>query len=144
MNSDPGSYQGIKGGTTMSGLILGVDGGGSKALALIASVDENGQMNILGRGRGGPSNLLLSGKEQSLASLNQAVDEAIRDAKMEGQQFLYGSNSDSGLSSQRHAIRDPVRATGLEGSGNSGRAHQPRSLALVPRSCRWRHCLLAT
>ena len=70
-------------------LLLGVDGGGSKTLALIASVDENGQMNILGRGRGGPSNLLLSGKEQSLASLNQAIDEAIKDAKVEGQQLDY-------------------------------------------------------
>ena len=70
-------------------LLLGVDGGGSKTLALIASLDENGQMKVLGRGRGGPSNLLLSGKEQSLASLDQAIDKALKDAKVEGQQLDY-------------------------------------------------------
>lgn len=38
--------------------VLGVDGGGSKTMALVAALDESGQMVILGRGRGGPSNLL--------------------------------------------------------------------------------------
>jgi len=37
-------------GAARSRLILGVDGGGSKTAALVASVDETGHMQILGRG----------------------------------------------------------------------------------------------
>ena len=70
-------------------LLLGVDGGGSKTAALIASLDQNGQMNIIGRGRGGPSNLRLAGKEQSLRSLNQAIDEALSDANVGRQNVDY-------------------------------------------------------
>ena len=49
--------------------ILGVDGGGSKTAALVAVLEESGQLSILGRGKGGPSNLRLAGKTLSLASL---------------------------------------------------------------------------
>jgi hypothetical protein len=42
-------------------MVLGIDGGGSKTAALIASLDESGELNILGHGRGGPSNLRLAG-----------------------------------------------------------------------------------
>lgn len=62
------------------GLILGVDGGGSKTAALIARVDERGEYRIIGSGIGGASNLLSAGKEQSLASLNQAITQAKIDA----------------------------------------------------------------
>ena len=57
--------------------LLGVDGGGSKTVALVAALDESGEIQVIGRGRGGPSNLRLSGKEQSLNSLDQAIDEAL-------------------------------------------------------------------
>lgn len=70
-----------------SRLLLAVDGGGSKTLALIASLDENGEIDVIGRGLGGPSNLRLSGKEQSLASLDQAIDEAMVDSGRQGQQL---------------------------------------------------------
>jgi N-acetylmuramic acid 6-phosphate etherase len=56
--------------------LLGVDGGGTKTVALIAALDEGGQITVLGRGKGGPSNLRLSGKEQSLNSLDEAINEA--------------------------------------------------------------------
>jgi N-acetylglucosamine kinase-like BadF-type ATPase len=68
-----------------SRLLLAVDGGGSKTLALIASFAENGDIHVLGRGHGGPSNLMLAGKEQSLASLDQAIDEALADTDRSGQ-----------------------------------------------------------
>ena len=48
-------------------LLLGVDGGGSKTAALVASLDDSGQLHVLGRGRGGPSNFDSAGKQQSLA-----------------------------------------------------------------------------
>ena len=44
-----------------SRLLLGVDGGGSKTTALLASVNERGDMQVIGRGDGGPSNLRLAG-----------------------------------------------------------------------------------
>lgn len=68
-----------------SRLLLAVDGGGSKTLALIAALDASGQIVVLGRGHGGPSNLRLSGKEQSLASLDKAIDEALTDSGRQGQ-----------------------------------------------------------
>lgn len=72
-----------------SRLVLGVDGGGSKTAAIVARLDANGQLSILGRGKGGPSNLRLAGKAQSLASLDQAVDEALADANISGQNLHY-------------------------------------------------------
>jgi N-acetylglucosamine kinase-like BadF-type ATPase len=63
-----------------SRLVLGVDGGGTKTEARLASLDQNGQLSILGRGRGGPSNLMLAGKEQSLRSLDDAVNEVVAGA----------------------------------------------------------------
>ena len=70
-------------------LLLGVDGGGSKTAAAVASLDNSGQLTILGRGLAGPSNLRLAGKEQSIASLNQAVDEALGEANAAGQVVDY-------------------------------------------------------
>jgi len=69
--------------------VLGVDGGGSKTMALVAELDESGQMTIIGRGRGGPSNLRLAGKEQSLNSLDQAVDDALKQAGLPGRFLDY-------------------------------------------------------
>jgi N-acetylglucosamine kinase-like BadF-type ATPase len=46
-------------------------------------------MIILGRGLAGPSNLRLAGREQSIASLNQAVDEALGEANAAGQAVDY-------------------------------------------------------
>ena len=69
--------------------ILGVDGGGSKTAALVAVLEESGQLSILGRGKGGPSNLRLAGKTLSLASLDQAVDEALADANVPGRKLDY-------------------------------------------------------
>jgi len=72
-----------------SRLLLGVDGGGSKTAAMVATLDDSGQMTIRGRGHAGPSNLRLAGKEQSIASLNQAVDEALSEANAAGQEVDY-------------------------------------------------------
>ena len=61
-------------------LLLGVDGGGSKTAAVVAGLDAVGNLNILGRGLGGPSNLRLAGKKQSLANLDQAINQALANA----------------------------------------------------------------
>jgi len=72
-----------------SWLMLGVDGGGSKTAALVALLDNSGHLHILGRGRGGPSNLRLAGRQTSLNSLNQAVDAALAEANLSGQTADY-------------------------------------------------------
>jgi N-acetylglucosamine kinase-like BadF-type ATPase len=69
--------------------LLGVDGGGSKTVALLAALDQSGEMKIIGRGRGGPSNLRLSGKQQSLDSLDQAIDGALSEAGIAGRSVDY-------------------------------------------------------
>jgi N-acetylglucosamine kinase-like BadF-type ATPase len=117
-----------------SSLILGVDGGGSKTAALIARSDDKGVIEIIGRGFGGPSNLLLAGKERSLTSLNQAIGDAMRQAGVDGQKLDYavlalaGSTSPDverdvtewasqrQLSSQLEIVHDvaPVLARGTE------------------------------
>jgi N-acetylglucosamine kinase-like BadF-type ATPase len=70
-------------------MVLGIDGGGSKTAALIASLDEAGELNVLGHGRGGPSNLRLAGKQRSLESLDRAVDEALTESNLQGQKLDY-------------------------------------------------------
>lgn len=89
MNSISPSHSPNTGITDKTRFLLGVDGGGSKTLAWLASLDESGQMLVLGRGRGGPSNLRLSGKEQSLNSLDQAVDAALLEAGIAGRCLDY-------------------------------------------------------
>jgi len=93
-------------------ILLGVDGGGSKTAALIASLERDGdgagQIHILGRGRGGPSNLRLAGKEQSLASLDKAVDEALGEANLQGRTVDYAVLALAGSSFSD--VRDEVAA----------------------------------
>ena len=67
----------------MSNLFLGIDGGGSKTLALIA--DESG--NVIGRGSAESSNYHSIGKEKAFESLNNAIRFAFEDAKLSRQIF---------------------------------------------------------
>ncbi|MEK7442283.1 MAG: BadF/BadG/BcrA/BcrD ATPase family protein [Chloroflexota bacterium] len=67
----------------MSNLFLGIDGGGSKTLALIA--DEDG--NVIGRGSAESSNYHSAGKEKAFESLNNAIRFAFDDAKLSRQNF---------------------------------------------------------
>jgi N-acetylglucosamine kinase-like BadF-type ATPase len=61
-------------------LILGVDGGGSKTVACVASVDENDQIHVLGTGHAGPSNVRAVGLASALQNLDSAVDDALGSA----------------------------------------------------------------
>ena len=58
-------------------LILGVDGGGSKTVARIANVDDDGEIRGLGNGFAGPSNVRAVGLDAALRNLDSAVDEAL-------------------------------------------------------------------
>ena len=56
--------------------LIGVDGGGSKTLALAADL----QGNILGRGTAGPSNHLSVGFEAACQAIEQAIQSALEEA----------------------------------------------------------------
>jgi len=87
MNTVAGRPARNAGASNPSRLILGVDGGGTKTMALVAEVDDTGQMTIIGRGLGGPSNLRLQGVQPSLKSLDNAIDEALAAAGVPGRKF---------------------------------------------------------
>ncbi len=57
-------------------LFAGFDGGGTKTLCVLA--DENG--NILGIGKGGPSNYLFCGKELAAQSVRDSIEQAFSKA----------------------------------------------------------------
>ncbi|RPI86665.1 MAG: BadF/BadG/BcrA/BcrD type ATPase [Chloroflexi bacterium] len=58
--------------------LIGVDGGGSKTTALIASIDGN----VLGRGIGGSSNYHAVGIEAACKALDQALENAFSSANL--------------------------------------------------------------
>ncbi|MFG0267525.1 MAG: N-acetylglucosamine kinase [Rhodopirellula sp. JB055] len=69
------------------GLILGIDGGGTKTVAWLArcdftsKTDVTNTMEIIGRGRSGPSNVRGVGFETAFNHLNQAIERAFVDAE---------------------------------------------------------------
>jgi N-acetylglucosamine kinase-like BadF-type ATPase len=65
-------------------LLLGVDGGGSKTMAVVATLHPDGAIEELGRGRSGPSNLRLAGSQLALASLGESINAALADADLTG------------------------------------------------------------
>ena len=58
-------------------LVVGVDGGGSTTLAVVARKDNG---TVLGRGVGGPSNIQAVGVAAGLAALDAAIGDAFRNA----------------------------------------------------------------
>ena len=60
-------------------LLVGVDGGGTKTVALISDVEGR----VLGRGVGGPSNYQAVGLAVARDSMNQAIRAGFADAKIE-------------------------------------------------------------
>jgi len=62
------------------GLIIGVDGGGTKTAVQIASVGQDGTIEILGEGYGGPSNVRAVGASHAKTNLDVAIDAAHRAA----------------------------------------------------------------
>jgi N-acetylglucosamine kinase-like BadF-type ATPase len=64
-------------GTTDSGLVLGIDGGGSHTVALLTTVGGE----VLGRGESGPSNLQAVGVAKALQALDDAIAGAFTAAR---------------------------------------------------------------
>ncbi len=57
-------------------LFLGVDAGGTKTLALVATAGTGGRFCILGVGVAGPGNPLSSGLDQAMRSVHDAIGQA--------------------------------------------------------------------
>jgi N-acetylglucosamine kinase-like BadF-type ATPase len=64
----------------MRRLVLGADGGGSKTAVRVAAVADDGALEMLGEGYGGPSNVRAVGHAHAEINLNVAVDAALRHA----------------------------------------------------------------
>jgi N-acetylmuramic acid 6-phosphate etherase len=84
-------------------LVLGIDGGGTNTVALLARRQPGSEKGwtVLGRGEAGPSNLQAVGANRTMRSLDEAVSKAFTEA---------------------HLARRPVRAAclGLAGVGRPG------------------------
>jgi len=61
------------------GLILGVDGGGSKTVAWLGRWDGQ-HLECIGKGRGGPSNLQAVGHETALKNIQQSINLTVEQA----------------------------------------------------------------
>ena len=57
-------------------IVLGVDGGGTKTLAWVAQIDQQGTEQVLGEGYAGSSNQVAVGIESALENLAEAIDKA--------------------------------------------------------------------
>ncbi len=68
---------------TAHDLVLGIDGGGSGTVALLAPATANpgeSSIEIIGRGVGGPSNHQAVGRERAIQSLDEAIHQAFAQA----------------------------------------------------------------
>jgi N-acetylmuramic acid 6-phosphate etherase len=82
-------------------LVLGIDGGGTRTVAILAAPEPGGGWRLLGRGEAGPSNQQAIGPAAALAALDAATAAAFAAAGK---------------------VRQPVKAAclGLAGSGRPG------------------------
>lgn len=62
-------------------LILGIDGGGSHTTALLARLNGN-DYDVIGTGRGGPSNLRAVGEAAAIRALEEAINSAFAAARL--------------------------------------------------------------
>jgi len=63
--------------------VLGIDGGGTKTLAWLASRSGTGRASVVGRGEAGPANPQAVGFPKAIEHLNRAVDAALDDAEVQ-------------------------------------------------------------
>jgi N-acetylmuramic acid 6-phosphate etherase len=65
--------------TVHAGFVLGIDGGGTRTIALLGHVAD-GVVKTIGRGEAGPSNMKAVGPAAAFAEIARAVDQAFADA----------------------------------------------------------------
>ncbi len=62
--------------------VLGIDGGGTKTVAWLATRDGSDEPEIVGRGAGGPSNPQAVGFPRAVQNLDRSVTAAFEDARI--------------------------------------------------------------
>ena len=96
-------------------LIVGVDGGGTKTDVMLATIDDCGEIVVLGEGQSGPSNMRLAGRKQTLKSLEEAVGQAaaplVKHAKKADIAVLALAGSD--FSDVQHELKQWANENGL-------------------------------
>ena len=68
--------------TSATDLVIGVDGGGTKTVAWLAPLSDDGTGQVLGRGRAGSGNPRAAGFEVAQASIDAAIEAAFADANV--------------------------------------------------------------
>jgi N-acetylglucosamine kinase-like BadF-type ATPase len=63
-------------------LVLGVDGGGTKTVAWLAPLHDDGTVQVLGKGDAGPGNPRSAGFEVAQQSIDNAIGAAFADARL--------------------------------------------------------------
>lgn len=71
--------------------VLGVDGGGTKTAALVASIDENGRTNTVGRAISKSSNQVALGFDAAMANLTKAIEQACANCAISPDQLAAGT-----------------------------------------------------
>jgi N-acetylmuramic acid 6-phosphate etherase len=83
----PSMLPGVRGKPYDGTLIIGIDGGGSHTVAVVATTTQAGdgtlRWSIAGRGQAGPCNRHAVGKERAFQALDQAVGSAFADANIQ-------------------------------------------------------------
>lgn len=94
-------------------IILGIDGGGSKTLASIASVLPVAELRkldlqIVGSGSSGPSNVRAVGIDQACVNIDKAIHEALQQAKLDFSEVaaICFSLAGAGRPEEKSLIRD--------------------------------------
>ena len=64
-------------------LVIGIDGGGTKTVAWLARISDTEQVEILGRGLAGTSNVRAVGWESAVQNLARSLDDAWSDSRQE-------------------------------------------------------------
>jgi N-acetylglucosamine kinase-like BadF-type ATPase len=68
--------------TSNADFVIGVDGGGTKTVAWLAPLVDDGAGTIVGRGQAGPGNPRAAGFETAQANIEAAIEVAFADAKL--------------------------------------------------------------
>jgi len=91
-------------------LVLGVDGGGTKTLAWVAQVDDQGFAHVLGQAFSGSSNQVAVGVEPALDNLANAIEKACEHANISSNDIAAGvlAMAGSGNAEARQTILDFV------------------------------------
>lgn len=92
--------------------VLGVDGGGTKTAALVASIDENGRSTTIGRAISKSSNQVALGFDAAMANLAEAIEQACASCAVSPDQLAAGTFAlaGSGTESAKRKILDFINA----------------------------------